>query len=166
MKSKKQKSAVMWWAVIGIALVLVAAFFLFLVYNGSGIEHQFPMWEKAPEELREPGFENIEMEFVGIDFDVPSGSRTADKILLTVENTGTSQVSYSKRYHVDYLYEGTWYTIYQPEEIMLVAQTFDLGSAELSYLMPTGLLTKQGLYRIFIDGLGYCEWDSPIDLEG
>ncbi len=166
MKEKKQIPAAIWWGVIGIALISVATLLFFLIYNHSGIEHRFPMWEEAPEEPREPGFENIEMEFVGIDFDVPSGNQTVDQVLLTVENTGTNQVGYSMRYHIDYLYEGAWYMIYQPEEVMLAAQTLGPGSAELSFSVPTGLLTKQGLYRIFIDGLGYCELDISMDLEG
>lgn len=153
MKNRKKSKRQM--AILLISLVSITALVLMIVVvlRENHIENKFPMWKEAE---RFPSNPDVKMEFVGIDFDV---LQDIDEILVKVQNLSGEQMSFGAAYEVEYLHDDKWYTVFSPGAVPALSWT--LGEEEITekYQVVSGLFDEGGTYRLYVDGLGYCDID-------
>lgn len=159
LRTKKRKIiffAITFFCIIGIVVI-------FSLLEFSNKQNQFPIWEKS---IDKETSSDVQIGFIGIDAYTSSGDTIEDEIVVSLENTSSKQFSYGADYWVDYLFEEQWYTVYRPKSVKLYSVILDpYEKLELYYKIPHGLLKNSGLYRLYLDDLGYCLIDIIIDVK-
>lgn len=148
--------------VVATGLVFIAAIAVVILILSSNNEKNngFPMWEQAVEK---DTTDNVLIEFVGLNFDVYNGE---DEIVINLENLTMHEISYGADFWIDYFSDGNWYTVYRPEVVQAYAISLQVnGKKESAYRIPDGLLDREGLYRICVADLGYCDIDIIIGMD-
>lgn len=110
---------------------------------------KFPMWEMAEEKWVDSG---VVLTFLEI-----KQEKEYDVIFINLRNEGEWEASYGICPCLEYLEKGVWYTVYEPGgplvDILLPTQE----EAIYRCRVPSGLLDAPGRYRVYVDGIGYCE---------
>lgn len=131
-------------------LALLCAGILLLGAFALLVDHKkFPMWEIAEEK---PVSSGAVLTFVELE-----RKNEYDVVVVNMKNEGEQDVYYGYSPSIEYLKEGVWYTVYGPGgpsvDCCLPPQE------EMAYRcsVPSGLFDTPGMYRIYVDGAGYCE---------
>ncbi len=128
----------------------------------------YPAWDKVT--MRDQVNSNARLTFTGIDFDVPVSGQdySQDHILFRLENISDRyEINVGDVFRIDKQYEGEWYTIYYEPFSRLISISYKPGAnVESKVKVPTGLIARKGLYRVYLKDLGYCEMDVMFDLQG
>ena len=157
------------WLCIGILCIvfsLIGVIVGILVWENQ-IERQFPMWETPCLEADNISrFDpDVKLAFTGIDFDIPlRNGDICDQVLIKLKGVPGQSISYGHLTWVDYYYNEGWHTVWSNESTTLSTQYIsgsDVTEEEITIWksVPSGLFVRDGQYRMFIDGLGYCGID-------
>lgn len=126
------------------------------------IEMKFPQWEEAA--ALPSTQEGVRFSFDRIGPTGDDESSQTDSVYLTLEKPGDTTCG--PNYWVDFLYEDTWYTVYDANIQAEYTQVIGGGAGALpvEYTVPRGLFQVAGSYRLCVDSLGYCEFsiDEPL----
>lgn len=164
MSSKKKNSLYVFIGIV-ILLAFVAFSMFFWVKDRNHISNSFPYWFEAEKGEID---KNVSMQFNYIDVSkiVNHDESAWDEINFSIKNNSNSTRYYSSFYLVDYLYEGTWYTIYHPESVPIgpLGLVSPQEDKEEFLGVPNGLFSELGIYRIYIRDFGYFEIDIMIPL--
>ncbi len=130
------------------------------------VERQFPMWQTPCREPDEQGINpDISLRFSGIDFEVSlSSGHVYDRVLMKAKNNSGSGISGGNLAWIDYQNEGEWHTVWCNYQTNLASVFYegpktDDGGILIDQYVPVGLFARDGQYRLFKDGLGYCDID-------
>lgn len=126
------------------------------------IEMKFPQWEEAA--ALPSTQEGVRFSFDRIGPTGDDESSQTDSVYLTLEKQGDTTCG--PNYWVNFLYEDTWYTVYDANIQAEYTQVIGGGAGALpvEYTVPRGLFQVAGSYRLCVDSLGYCEFsiDEPL----
>lgn len=116
------------------------------------IEMKFPQWEEAA--ALPSTQEGVRFSFDRIGPTGDDASSQTDSVYLTLEKQGDTTCG--PNYWVDFLYEDTWYTVYDANIQAEYTQVIGggAGTITMEYTVPSGLFQVVGLYRLCVDGLG------------
>lgn len=152
-------------AFLSAIIVLVGILAIVLVWEGR-VERQFPLWKtpclEADESRCDP---DVKLRFTGIDFDVPLASGAiCDRVLIKLKGVPGKPIYYGYLVWVDYFHNGEWHTVWSNDYTVLSSTGIngsDVTEEEIAIYesVSPGLFARDGQYRIFIDGLGYCGID-------
>lgn len=149
------------WAAIIVVGTLLLLFFVIAVISAweDRIEEQFPKWEDANPAARTDVDPNVELQFTGIDFDYPYPNGNIYDVVLIKMTFSFPGGGYTqgRDLYVDYFYEDSWHEIYSSCYGMAVATHRHDGT--WGFEVPPGLFARDGKYRMFLVGLGYCDID-------
>ena len=128
----------------------------------ESVDTKFPQWEKAA--ALPSTQEGVRFSFDRIGPTGDDESSQTDSVYLTLEKQGDTTCG--PNYWVDFLYEDTWYTVYDANIQTEYTQVIGGGAGALpvEYTVPRGLFQVAGSYRLCVDSLGYCEFsiDKPL----
>lgn len=145
-----------------IAGVLVVSILVFFFIEGAGLKSEFPIWKVVQEETVD---NSVRLDFVGIDYGVSHDGQQDEVLVRIIDEDKTGMVT-TPKYHLEFLKDSQWYAIYDPSEKEAVqgySVVYDPGTDIVkSYRVPAGLFSVKGRYRIYLDYLGYCEFDILI----
>lgn len=151
-----------------ILLILIVSLFgvlLHLISERDRIhEKAFPEWRDAIEPQKE-SYSEVTLTLMGIDFNVTntaSDVKAEDMVHIRAVITGENSVSHGEEYWLDYFYEGKWYTVSCPGSGIDRCAFYSPGEHNLTFCFPAGVFQKAGQYRIYVDTLGYCEYDNIL----
>lgn len=145
------------------AVVLAGIIAGVLIWN-NGIERQFPLWKTPCLEADSARIDpDVELRFRGIEYDVTlqDGER-CDQVTINLKGIPGQAIRYADTAWVDYFYDGEWHTVWENGLTMLSSRIIN-GSDVTEEEIPIrksvspGLFARKGQYRLFLDGLGYCE---------
>lgn len=140
-----------------------------LCAGGCGEPHPstlFPRWDPAVDMEVNP---DVALEFQGIDFGtyaLEDGKLLYDEVLVHLSTKKGGNASRYHEYWVEYLYKGDWYIVYSFPQDGQMAEFYPL-EADLSFLVPSGLFSLPGQYRLYLRRTGYCDMDilfNPNDV--
>lgn len=143
-------------------LLLAAAGFLTVAAVIVGLSrllpNRFPVWEPVRSQRVN---EAVTLECRSVEYGLPAGDLLADLPDISLENTGDREISYGLGFELQYLHDGQWYTVYRTDAVPAMALTLGPGCASRAalgqwYAIPTGLLSLDGPYRLYLNDLGYC----------
>lgn len=172
MSGTKRTSVRVLCCVIAAIFVLGSVFVLVQKMSaGQKAEEEIPEWEAYPEwdkvTAKDKINSNARLTFTGIDFDVPVSGEdySQDHILFRLENISDRyNINVGDIFRIDKQYEGEWYTIYYTPFSRLISIAYEPGADVQSKVqVPAGLITREGLYRVYLEDIGYCEMDIPFD---
>ena len=131
-----------------------------LIWNHD-IERQFPMWRTPCMEANsiDP---DVELRFGGIDHDVTlRNGELCDQVIVNLKGIPGQAIGYADTAWVDYFHDGEWHTVWENGLTMLSARVIDGADVREEEIpirksVPRGLFAREGQYRLFIDGVGYC----------
>lgn len=132
--------------------ILLLGAFVFL----SG-RRKFPMWEIAEEK---PVSSGVVLTFVELERE-----NEYDVVVINMKNAGERDVYHGYNSSIEYLKEGIWYTVYGPGGPSIEGCLLPHEETAYRCSVPSGLLDTPGMYRIYIDGAGYCEIAKGADNE-
>lgn len=143
--------------IIASPVVFTALLLTFFLINRRNPLYFFPMWKDVPP--RESA-EAVEVLFERIEYGYETGYGTKhDGVRVTLRNRTNWAAGYGEGFSVDYLHEGDFHTVYMPESVTSIGIMLSAhGSQEQMYLVPPGLFSLPGTYRLYIDGMGQCEF--------
>lgn len=145
--------------VLMILPVLLAA----LPSCGSGMEETFPMWRESGKEgaLGRGSFAldklnpDFEVRFEGVEFgtgSVPDQEAGLDTLLIFEKYNGdkTKRLD-GARWRVDYLYRGTWYTVYEYADNSLLSMILEPGKpgGTHRYSIDSRVFQHEGSFRFY-----------------
>ncbi len=145
-------------------IVLAGAGAGILVWENR-VERQFPMWRTPCIEPDERDINpDISLRFSGIDFEVSlSSGHVYDRVLMKAKNNSGSGISGGNLAWIDYQNEGEWHTVWRGVQTLATViydgPKTDDGEMLIDQYVPAGLFARDGQYRLFKDGLGYCDID-------
>ncbi len=161
---KKRRIALI---VLCVVIVLAGAAAGVLVWENH-VGRQFPMWRTPCLEPDAKDIDpNVSLRFSGINFDVPNTSdELRDVILMKVTATPGREIYGAPLSWIDYWYKGKWHTVWC-KEYSTAAMTEGYGAPKtadeeipiIESVSPAGLFVLDGQYRLFMQGLGYCDID-------
>ncbi len=150
--------------VLCVAIVLAGASAGVLVWENR-VERQFPMWCTPCWEPEEKDIDpNVSLRFSGIDFEVPNATGAlCDRILMKAIAPANHSIMGTRLAWVDYWYKGEWHTVwcngYNMEIKMYGTPKATDEEISIEKNVSAGLFVRDGQYRLFMDGLGYCDID-------
>lgn len=169
MKKNRRIVIIVLCAVIALAGAAAGA----LVW-GSRVERQFPMWKTPcidPDKANSGIDSEVTLRFTGIEPNVSiANGDICDKVLLTGKSSPGHSIGGGELAWVDYFYEGEWHTVWCNDHTMAVAVIYGTPKTAdeeipIDEYVPAGLFARDGQYRLYKDGLGYCDIDiNGIDL--
>lgn len=118
---------------------------------------KFPMWEMAEEKWVDSG---VVLTFLEI-----KQEKEYDVIFINMRNEGKWEASYGLCPSLEYLKEGVWYTVYQSGGPFVSGLLSPQEETTYRCWVPSGLLDSPGRYRVYVDGVGYCEIPKETDHE-
>lgn len=150
---------------LSILIISLFSVFLHMISERDRMhEKVFPEWRKAIEPQKE-SYSEVTLTIVGIDFNVTnaeSNIKAEDLVHIRAVITGQNGVPHGEKYWLDYFYEGEWYTVSCPGSGIDRCAFYSPGEHNLTFRFPTGVFQKAGQYRIYVDTLGYCEYDNML----
>lgn len=152
--------------IVSIASCLVLAAIIAVLFTESrSVKMKFPIWKTPCLEADEPSErEDIGLRFTEIDFDVTLNNVVCDTVLVKVCGVNGKTIGYGNLIWVDYFYDSDWHTVWSNNATMLSAKVIDGTELEgddvtITVNVPNGLFALDGQYRMYIEGLGYCDID-------
>lgn len=154
------------WSLLFLAVIVVTAGVgIYLVSESARRpENVFPMWIDALEP--EGGFASgVNLTLTGIDYDQPPRSKyDGPQDVLHIRAVLPEAVGHGLDKFVDYFYDGKWYTVWY-NQVGESLHHYSSGENDIQVWVPAGLFKLPGQYRIYLDGLGYCEYDNLMPLD-
>lgn len=149
------------WVCLPLAVLVAGIGISLAVDYANKPENIFPMWQEAltPEGDDYPG---VTLTLTGIDYDQPPRSEydgPQDVFLIRAVIPGTRQAYGGMDRFVDYLYNGEWHTVWH-NQVGECAVIYFPGENDIQVWVPASLFKLPGQYRIYVDTLGYCEYDN------
>ena len=149
-------------------LLLMCLIICILVLSSCGIEDSlrayFPMWDRDML-ARNPNFLPQEdpyakLELKGTDTDAYISKLTGlhyDELQIDYTNASNEVRCNSDAFWVQYKFANEWYTVYVDDYSTMECQVVPPGAKlHLRYLVPAGLFSIPGEYRLYKKGAGYC----------
>ena len=138
----------------GIICVILVLGSVFMIRENGNVEEKgheiFPIWHETTERNEN---DEIKMSFVRL-----SVGEEHDEIALSIENCGVDPIYYGEKYYIEYLENDKWYTVYKQEWVPSVScEILPHNKTVSTYSIQKGLLSLSGVYRIYVEDLGYCE---------
>ena len=146
--------------ILGIAGILIS---LCVEYSHRP-ENIFPMWEEPIEPKEDqPG---VVLTLTGIDFNEPALSPNDDPrdvLHIRAKIPSGQPVGHGEYCWIDYFYEDQWHTVWMlPGSGVERLSFYSCGENDLKRYVPAGIFQKEGQYRIYVDSLGYCEFEHLL----
>lgn len=147
------------WGWLGL-VALLAVVVVFLGLEQSQIQHRFPLWEKLVESGEEPP-PGMQLTLEKVEYDVYMLGEKYDFLRVAIANPTDQSLTFGERYFLGYFHEGAWYTVWMPEVVPAVPVVLEPGDVyRQTWDIPAGLLGEKGSYRLYIPGVGSCQWQG------
>lgn len=142
------------WIFGVLAVVVLIGTVTVLVFHFNSMERRFPIWEEHRGTTKQ---EEAVLIYLGVE----SFNKDKDELLISIENQSEESLTYTPGHWVEYYDRDEWHRVYGPGATPSVVCTLPGGyeAEKESYLVPAGLLSVPGKYRLYLEGLGYCEFD-------
>lgn len=155
---KKKKASKSYFVKAMIPALLCVGILLFFLFYDSNVQTVFPMWEPA-EEL--PGNPDVTYTISDFQYNVKLATETVDQFTISVESKTGEEVTWGNTFQVDYFYEGQWYTVYKPQQVAAELEEYLIQENVSTFSIPVGLFDINGEFRLYVEGLGYCDVVLP-----
>ncbi len=148
------------WICLPLAVIVAGVGIYLAAENARKPMNVFPKWWKIVGEPDHGFTPGTTLTLTGIDFDQPTEKNYHSDILhIRAVIPGRDSVGHGTWNHVEYLYNGEWYGVWEAVNSERLG-FYPPGEQVISVYVPAGLFKLPSQYRIYVDDLGYCEYDN------